>query len=266
MTRYHIAKNGKPAVCKAASDETCPLGGQHFANKDAADYYVELVTPQQSEAQIAAVAPKPFNSLDALTDAEVARRLVLTTESAVDSDWDGARRQQEILEKMKVAGYKSPDVTWNHDYLNGSWADRPSSYITPSGYLERVRHLKSPTPRTNAPAADASFGPYFRENFADDLNGAVTELDKMAKAGSWGGVAPERRIKDKAAAVRQFRDQWGPRFAQVESREELQAVLSELQASRTRLDDSKWQESGWNQGIDLAKGYAEALLRTRTAA
>ena len=47
MPRYHIGRNGKPALCGAATQGSCPLGGQHFASKDQADFYVENVAAAQ---------------------------------------------------------------------------------------------------------------------------------------------------------------------------------------------------------------------------
>ena len=42
-TRYHIANSGKPAACKAQSDQACPRNTvtPHFPNKDTALFYVE---------------------------------------------------------------------------------------------------------------------------------------------------------------------------------------------------------------------------------
>lgn len=42
MSKYHISKTGKPAICRA-KDGNCPLGGAdtHFATKDKAQKYIE---------------------------------------------------------------------------------------------------------------------------------------------------------------------------------------------------------------------------------
>lgn len=48
MAKYHINKNGKPAICRA-SKQPCPLGGDevHFSSKEEAQAYVDKVNAEE---------------------------------------------------------------------------------------------------------------------------------------------------------------------------------------------------------------------------
>ena len=263
MTSYHIAKSGKVAVCKAQSEASCPLQSKHFDSKDRAEFYAEL--PQETQL-LRYFLDEPFASrrsrLDALSDREIARRLMLGTALNVASDYRGFEEQAEALTALREGGYVQGDVTWNHDVLDGEWKTRRiASHISPPGFSHRAEQLNSPKPRRSAPAADPQFAAVFQGDFPGRLDAAATKLSQMAQTSSMRGVVEERRLYNKAAAVRQVREEWGPRFAQVQSREELQQVLHELKAARNQVPEG-WQNAGWDEGIDLVESYANEYLRS----
>jgi hypothetical protein len=94
-----------------------------------------------------------------------------------------------------------------------------------------------------------------QEELPERVLKAEGEMEKLKKTASSNGVAEERRVQNKLAAMTKFRKEWAPRFAVCTSVGEVQDVLREFDEARSKEIPDDWQHNGWNQGLDVMRGY-----------
>jgi hypothetical protein len=115
---YHIGRNGKPARCKAGAGQ-CPLGGQHFANKAIADFYVDTQVDLASVKSVKTIMHEMANEhLEARLKA-----VVILSRAKQFGDVSMARSQERKMRKM-FNGYTPEDKTWDEATLRDEKARR----------------------------------------------------------------------------------------------------------------------------------------------